>query len=370
MHVVAPSPAQVKSGHRGNNFDVIRFTLAFLVIFSHSPEFIAGNRGHEVLTQLFHTISFGEFAVDGFFLLSGYLIIKSWQQDPTVLDFLAKRILRIYPGFIVACAISVWIFAPLAAPPGYFSQVPIGRFFGNLLLLNMPETPDILAGANYPKINAALWTIRFEFMCYLSVLAFGCVGLVKRRQGWLLATVMIFLAEVLHHAGVKLPFLSYPDILNLQFLRLGMFFFSGGCFYLYADRLRYSATTLVLAGLALVGAMFFEQSAEIVLALAGAYLLFFFAMAHIGWLSWYKRLPDVSYGVYLYGWPIGQLLLWFQKDMSAPLLILETTLICIVLASLSWYLVEKPFMRLKPKRAGLRGSAPALPVQFGSGLKK
>jgi peptidoglycan/LPS O-acetylase OafA/YrhL len=85
---------------KNNNFNALRFWFASLVILSHAPELQDGDRRHELLTQIFGTISFGEMAVQSFLLISGYLIVKSWQERPQVAVFLTHRILRIYPGCV------------------------------------------------------------------------------------------------------------------------------------------------------------------------------------------------------------------------------------------------------------------------------
>jgi peptidoglycan/LPS O-acetylase OafA/YrhL len=127
---------------RANNFNFLRLLLATLVILSHSPEIVDGNRNREILTQIFHTVSFGELAVDDFFILSGYLIMQSWQRDPRLFDFFKKRILRIYPGFIVASLISAFVFGPLGAQPHeYFSKFSYFSFFQDMSLLRVPNVP-------------------------------------------------------------------------------------------------------------------------------------------------------------------------------------------------------------------------------------
>ena len=105
-----------------NNFGVLRLFFAALVIISHSPELIDGNRSRELLTRLFGTLSFGEVAVDGFFLVSGYFITISFAERPDSYSYLTKRVFRIVPGYIIAFCVCIIIIAPLAGHSGLLFQ--------------------------------------------------------------------------------------------------------------------------------------------------------------------------------------------------------------------------------------------------------
>ena len=99
--------------NKQNNFGFLRLLLATLVIVAHSAEILDQNRNREILTNIFGTITFGELAIDGFFLISGYLILNSFLSSSTLKSYLLKRVLRIYPGFIVASLFCIFVLIPL-----------------------------------------------------------------------------------------------------------------------------------------------------------------------------------------------------------------------------------------------------------------
>lgn len=137
---------------RQNNFNLLRLIFATLVLLSHAPELIDGNRNRELLTRTFHTVSFGEFAVDGFFLLSGYLIVQSWCNAPDVLQFLRSRALRIFPGFIVATIVCTFVVGPLGAVPSvYFADLSLSNLTVSALQLRPPLLPAVFQGTPYPR---------------------------------------------------------------------------------------------------------------------------------------------------------------------------------------------------------------------------
>lgn len=324
-----------------NNFNLLRLVFAVLVLLSHAPELIDGNRSRELLTQIFHTLSFGEFAVDGFFLLSGYLIVQSWLCWPHGWGFLTKRILRIYPGFVASSLICVSVVGPLAANPNeYFSNFWFGGFVKSLLTLAGPNPSPVFHGTFYAVLNGAMWTIRYEFACYLLVFLFGVLGALRDRRLWLGATSFVLILFLLQQIGI-VQTLTYPVA------RLASFFFSGGCFYLYRNRIMYTPRLAALMASALFVSLFFVQSAEIALATCGAYLLFYFACTPVALLAHFNRLPDVSYGVYLYGWPVQKLFLWYFPSLSPWKLFPLSLTISLILGAISWYVVEKPMMRFK-----------------------
>lgn len=137
----------------------------------------------------------GGLAVDLFFVISGFLILRSWEQSQGLKDFLLKRFLRIYPAFLVATLFCGLMFGPLGSPDpaGYFSNFKTLLFVRQVLLLGVLAVPDTLPGVAFPNLlNGSLWTIKYEFLCYL-ILGFAGFLNVLRFRWFLLSFFLIAL---------------------------------------------------------------------------------------------------------------------------------------------------------------------------------
>jgi peptidoglycan/LPS O-acetylase OafA/YrhL len=332
-----------------NNFNFIRLVLTILVLLAHAPELIDGDRHREILTNIFHTLSFGELAVNGFFLLSGYLILQSWQRKPQFASFLKKRILRIYPGFIVASLVSIFIVTPLAIHPiDFWQPVDLYAHLQRLVFLDTPNVPDnVFQGNPYPKVNSSMWTIVHEFRCYLLVAILGVIGGLNRATGWLVMSGVVFFVHNLPLA-ICFPQLSVEFAHHLSdLIRLLTFFCAGGCFYLLRDRIRYTKKYALLALGMAIFSLFSERLLHLILPTLGGYGFFWFAFLKIPSLKWFHTASDISYGIYLYGWPTEKLLIWYFPALSPWAVFICAVGITAVCGFSSWHLVEKPCLRLR-----------------------
>lgn len=324
-----------------NNFNFLRLLFAMMVVLSHSPLLADGDLHRDIFTAVFGTFSMGEFAVVGFFLLSGYLIVQSWASNPVIFRFLEKRILRIFPGFIVATMFCVFIVAPFAGTaPGFLGSIDLHRFLLDTLLLQKPFVPTAFAGTHYPSLNSPMWTISREFLCYLSALALGVFGGIKRREIWLCITALLLCVLIGQRLSI---FREWVD----PFYGLAAYFFVGGSFYLYRDKIAYKSDFALVAGLCLFIALFSWRASALALALLGGYLLLYIAFRPIKLLANFGKLPDVSYGVYLYAFPIQKLMYWYAPSISPWLVFVVAGLLSLILGAISWYAIEKPFLSLK-----------------------
>jgi peptidoglycan/LPS O-acetylase OafA/YrhL len=348
-----PAHTAIDKPLHNNNFNFLRLLFASLVLLSHAPEIIDGNRSRELLTRLFGSLSFGEFAVDGFFLLSGYLIVKSWMNEPRPLQYLQKRIFRIYPGFIVASIIGAFIVGPLGAVPSeYFAQFRLWSFIKGVLFLQSTITPPVFAGQSNPAVNSSMWTIFFEFQCYFLVMVLGMIGAARRRSVWLVLSICLLLTFAAHKFGYLPLAGERPVVIPLarNMLRLATVFFVGGCFYLFRDKIKFDLRLSLIAIVVLVAGLFWSNAAEIFLATFGGYLLFYVGFAHIPALRKFNEISDISYGLYLYGWPVQKLLLWYWPNLSPWALFILSLAASAALGFISWHMVEKPCLKLKDYR--------------------
>lgn len=333
----------------GNNFNFLRLVLAALVLFSHSFSLIDGDRSREPLLVLFGTLSLGELAVDGFFLLSGFLIVRSWLQNPSIWPYLTKRVLRIYPGFIAAFLLCVLFVGPLASSSDYWRQLNVGKLTFLALALQEPDVGPVFQGQPFASINGAMWTIAYEFRCYILVMILGLIGALRRR--WMWGAITIVLMAIYPFRPATGAF-GFPGAFYLfgfigPTVRLMMLFMAGGCFYLFRERIHFNKRTALLFLPLLCAAMFSLRVAEIAVATLGAYLLFCLAFLKIPCLDRFKHHSDVSYGLYLYGWPIQKLLLWFFPIASPWLLFPLALILSYGCGYISWICIEKPALRWK-----------------------
>lgn len=312
-----------------------------MVIISHAPELQDGDRGNEILSRIFGTLSFGEMAVDSFFILSGFLIVKSWQGRPDMIAFLTSRILRIYPGFIAASLLCAFAIGPVFSLGCYFNEFWFYGFIIGLAKLQLVVVPSAFPDTPYPSLNGSMWTIPYEFKCYLFVLLCGLTGVLNRRHIFL----SLFMVCTVGYAISRTEVIYIPfDI----YIRLAMVFTAGGCFYLYRNRIPWKLEVAWIALFLFFVLMFSKSFAEPALCIFWGYAIIYYANTGTTLLG-FNRFPDISYGVYLYAWPINKIILWYFPTMNVYALMFSVFVVSVFAGAISWYVVEKPFMRLKKR---------------------
>jgi peptidoglycan/LPS O-acetylase OafA/YrhL len=339
----------VLSKHAPNNFGVLRLILASLVIVAHSPELIDGNRSRELLNRLFGTITFGELAVDGFFLISGYLILNSYQNSQSIKDYFVKRVLRIYPAFIVASLLGVYLLLPISGELGVIKSMTLTEHIKNLLNPLILKGPDV-KNSNYTALNGSMWTIWFEFVCYLTIPAIYFAFKQSKNKIYpilVFLTLSVFLITNILDKNFWFPFIRI-DIHH--FSRLISAFLIGGLYLLNKDNIVWNQKVMMICLIMLMISLNIPLIAEIGLLSFGSYLLFYFAFnVKNTFLNNIGTKNDISYGIYLYAWPIQIYIIKSYPTISPYALMLTTLILAAVFGFASWKLLEKPCMRLKNK---------------------
>ncbi|MFD1557881.1 acyltransferase family protein [Paraburkholderia silviterrae] len=362
--------SQLKYESRENSFGFLRLLFASLVILSHTPEIYDGNRNREILTNIFGSISFGELAVDGFFLISGYLISASYLKTQSPVSFLKKRIFRIYPAFAASYLICDLVVAPLGGGDVAVTPQHVLSLAARILLLQPPMSTTAFHGTYYPDLNGAMWTIPYEFRCYLLILALGLLGFFNRKRV-ILITAISFLVlsciipEHYHPFGYEAALAQtqahsfWDRIFNLTVgeprstIRFVGVFLCGSTYQIYKDRISFDKKwTAAFSAAALVTFLFEPRTANLAVAIFGGYLVI--AISNLGKQYVTCKINsenDISYGVYLYAWPAAKLILWYRPDMNIVLVGMLTLISAVIMGTVSWHLLEKPIMHKIQRKA-------------------
>jgi peptidoglycan/LPS O-acetylase OafA/YrhL len=336
----------------------LRLLLATAVIASHSSELIYGNRSHEPVTQLFHTMSLGEIAVSGFFVVSGFLVTQSYINGRSPFDYLRKRIFRIYPAFAVASLVCLIVVAPFSGSSPSSSISLLQTALRNIALLNLVTTPGAFHALHHPDLDGAMWSIRFEFRCYILVALLGLLGQLRRKYVILCITACLLLEHgwlTRSHYAVSVPhpwpypigFALFVDPISAIWLA-GMFC-TGISFYLFREQVKFSGYGALLCLLPLLLCLSVSSLSGPGFAVFGGYILLWFGLRDRFFWAPSMGSVDISYGLYLYAWPIMSLIILHVPSITPIPLGVVTWVLSVCMGYLSWHLIEKPALSWRRK---------------------
>ena len=341
-------PRAARSGLRLNNVSELRLLFAACVVLSHAVQLSAA-RHFDVIRLVMNS----EVAVQGFFILSGYLVFGSYDRIQAPLDFYRRRIARIYPAYFVAVTLFLaLVLAEAEVLGGAIHWADVPRYLGfNLLTLNFlqPDIGGVFAGNTAQAINGALWSIKVELMFYACVPPLYALA---RRTSPVAVALALIAAGVLWwpalevagaatgHAVPESLRNQLPGQLHFFGLGLALFAFSSGRLKL-GGLIGIVAVTIVLL-LVLVDVRSAANVAGLVTVIA--------ALASARPLGTVFADTDISYGIYLCHFPIIQMLLAAGAGTWPFLLLLAVVLTLVPLYGvLSWRLVEEPALELNKR---------------------
>ncbi len=327
---------------RGNNFNLIRFGLAAIVLIHHAIVLTVGEIEPVDLPSRV-VASFGTVGVDGFFIISGFLVTRSIDRRPDWRSFIVARTLRIFPGLWAMLIVTLICGAALGS-------LAVDDFVSDDLswqyLLNNATgvrtrylLPGLFGDNRLPAVNGSLWSLRWELYAYTALLIAALAGALRYRWSFLLAVSVVAAAFLV---------IDRPSELLATARRLTFAFHVGSILHIYARQVRMHWQAVFLAMLLafvtrdwLAGPIFYT--------VALASVLNWLALVPRGILLRYNGLPDVSYGLYIYAFPIQQFLIAYEIGDTPTTNVVFGFPLTLLFATASWFLIERPALRLKDR---------------------
>lgn len=345
-----------KARGRDNNFNLLRVTAAGAVLVSHAFPISVGYGAAEPLSASL-SMTLGGLGVISFFVISGFFISQSFENN-SLLRFFMARLLRIYPALLVVLLFSALVIGPL------FTQLSIRDYLTNAYTISyLPrnlslkwlqyELPGVFATNPYPAaINGSLWSLFYEVACYGIVVAIGALGIFRQRW-WFCAFLSIYASIYFalklfspvhnylleHTAFMALHGLTWPFVLGMAA-------------YHFRQFLMTPLHLLMCAGAGCIALLSYRSF------LFHEAFVFFWSLLifYVGYLSFkplkmYNRCGDYSYGMYIYAFPCEQIGAALWPGISPVALIAVSLPATLVLAMLSWHLVERRALAFRTNAA-------------------
>jgi len=343
--------AEASLGHQfessPNALNALRLLLAFEVVAWHAHSL----RGGDLPAPLRYFVS--DIGVDGFFAISGFLICRAWSRRPHVTAFLFARARRLLPGLWVCLIVTAFVIAPVACLVAGQS-VPTPAESAGYALSNagirvqswgIGGSP---AGLADPGWNGSLWSLSWEVYCYLAVAALGLIGLLRGRCVLSLVALAWSFCFLLEAAGIRATY--GPEILWMP-QRASLMFGLGALLWCYRAKVEIRGRYALFATVAVALSVLLLENYRVVGGGAVAYLCVFGAM-RLGRVRRLRVSNDLSYGVYIYAFPLQQaLLLAGAGSIGWAPFFATSVAVTLPFAYLSWRLVERPLLGRRSQRA-------------------
>jgi peptidoglycan/LPS O-acetylase OafA/YrhL len=336
---------------RDNNIQLLRLLAAAAVMLFHSYVF-TGRIAEDPVFVATGTTDSSVIGVGCFFVISGFLVTRSWLTRPGVVAFAAARVLRIYPALFAAVAVSIVLAGAATQVPWrdfVTSPVTIDYAWRNALAWEVRYTlPGAFADNPYPgAVNGSLWTLPVELRLYVAVAIAGMAGLLARTDRC--AAALIVLVALFLWKPEWLPLTPR----NASTLNLALLFGLGALAYVARDRIPLSLGAFAVAIAAfIVNPWGIGRGLWFTLTVAYGTLVLAYH-PRIRWQA-YNRVGDYSYGLYVYAFPIQQTIAAHIPGLTPIELFATSFTATLALAALSWHALERPALALK---ARFRGSA-------------
>lgn len=344
-----PSGAPSTRAH-ANNFNVLRLAAALAVVVSHNYPIVSGSNRKEPFFRI-NGSTLGLFAVDAFFVISGFLVTRSLLTHRRAFNYLLARALRVYPALLPMLIYTLVIGAWLTTLPAFaflLSGETWEFVWRNFTLIGGVQyrLPGLFKDNPYSSVvNGSLWTLPIEIWCYVGLLVLWLAAKLAFRKRLLAFKMVVVFVAIGSTAWFAYAAARQSPIDPA--VRLVSMFAQGATYALLQEKFVYRSSRLLIVSMILAVSLLTGRLFYVPYSCAFPYAVLSFALLPSIRLRRLERMPDVSYGVYIYAFPTAQAVVSVVGVASAEFVLLLTTLASLGLAILSWSLCEAPFLRLK-----------------------
>lgn len=327
-----------------NNFDLLRLLAAIEVIFDHYYQHLKLPLSHTALKIIYLFPG-----VPIFFIISGYLISASYERNNSLKNYARNRALRIFPGLWSCILITVVIFTITGV--NFFNKEAFAWLPSQLV--GLIYTPHFLANYGYGSYNGSLWTIPIELQFYIVLPLCFLLAPKKWINSWFIGLFVVFVG--LYFADNLIPFSEkISKLLRYSFLPHFYLFLVGVIFQrlrIYQSRFIYGKALYWIVPYVAFTLFFFDRIEAVYFTLMQFLFLAFTLLSMAYTLpdiaNKLLRRNDISYGVYMYHGMIITVAVELKlvSYLSIPVLIFGS----VVMAVVSWFLVEKPLIKRKER---------------------
>ncbi|MCJ8314564.1 MAG: acyltransferase [Pseudomonadales bacterium] len=339
---------------RNNNFDLLRLIAAFMVAYSHFLRLL--DIGEDPLLKITGNIDTSELGVIVFFIISGYLVTKSFTYAKSRTQFLFNRVLRIFPGYLVCLLFCVFIVGALSTTWNiydYLTSYKTYLFFLNSYLFTLQyQLPGVFeANPRQYTVNSAIWTLCIEFLAYLMLFVMFNNKKILKTYCVIGLTLLVVFLNIIYHEERVLFAHQVDDPLGAYFLyyfnfteslRFVLYFFIGSMFSLFKSTVTTNKYIFLLCVISWV-LSWQTQYYDVIELLTVPYCVLFLGLTYNKNIDlFFKKVGDLSYGVYLYHSPVAQFV-WYKGHLTFDTfeMVLMSIFLTLLLSAISWHLVER-----------------------------
>ena len=345
----------IPRARKDNNFDFLRFLFAVFVVVSHSYPLSGNSETLQWIYQITNgQVVLASLGLNGFFVISGFFIFQSLQRSKSIISYFKKRFLRLFPGLFVVLFLTI-LLVPFVyqGDASLYNNIDFYTYLPNNLSLYgfQSSIKGVFDNHNYHSINGSLWTLRYEFSLYV-VLSF--LYFFRKRIGVIKACLFVsFILLLVAHTFFLERFSesSFLGMRGYDIINFGAFFTLGSLlasfkFDKFKDKSHLFFISIIgLLVLILIVSLYFNFYIYIK-HLVYTLLIILIGFMPLPFFSTFGKIGDMSYGIYIYSFPVQQTLMYFF-DFGLYSFILWSLFISIILGYLSWHLIEKQALRYK-----------------------